>query len=301
MAEETPDDPRQVSLTFDSPSLAKGTSPGSGEGELAILLPPSYLSSPNRRYPVVYALHGYGDNVDQLILAASPHLEGYAGPEFIMVGIYGDTSFYTDSPTHGDVARMVTEEVVPLIDRQYRTIPGPQGRLLAGFSMGGFAAWTIGLARPDLYSGVWASCPGAFDQTGLRDALGQLRSGLFNDYAVAFAPQYLDADGRAPLPRFDGTPADNAYVQALEAGFGNAEPRIAAYLAAPGRLKAVRFDYAIDDYFGWITNGTKALAGQFQAAGIPTTLVGWPSNHEITDDMVTQGLLPLARQLFQGL
>jgi enterochelin esterase-like enzyme len=251
---------------------------------------------------VVYTLHGYGDNLDQLMNVVEPLLEGTPLPEFILVGVSGGNSFYADSAVHGDVARMLVDEVVPVVDERYRTVAKPQGRMLAGFSMGGYVAWTLGLGHADVFASVWASCPGAFDATGVRDALGQWRSGMFYDYAATFAPIFYDtASGKAPLPRFDGTPEDNRYLHDLEKGFGDASKKIAAYQARKPRLAAVRFDYGTDDTFGWIVNGTKALAGQFQAAGIPTTIEGWPANHQITDDMVTAGLFPLIRQVFQGL
>jgi len=301
VTEEPTDDPRYSTLTFTSDALARGTHPETDGALVAVMLPKSYPTSGNRRYPVVYTFHGYGGEVDELIQSVTPLADEADLPEFILVGVYGGNSFYSDSVLRGDSARMVVDEVIPLIDSRYRTIAKAEARIAAGSSMGGFATWSLGLAHPDVFSAVWASIPGAFDKNGLRDAVNVWWPSIFSDYAAVFAPDHYDvANSSAKTPRFDGTPEDNAYIQELERGFGDVEGKLAVYRTFKTPLKALRFDYGTQDRFGFIPKGTVALAAKLREAGLPVSIQDWPSNHYTTDAMITAGLFPLIRQQFRN-
>lgn len=288
--------PRQTYLTFRSEAIAQGST-GIKEGQLEILLPASYESTPDRRYPVVYTLHGYGSRPEEMIVGVAPVAESLGAPEMIMVGIWGSGSFYTDSPKAGRWATMVTKEVVPLIDARYRTVATAAGRMVAGFSMGGFGAWNLALAHPEVFSSAWAVCPGAFDAQGLQDALLTWDPGFYSDYAAAFAPQ----TGTGSPPAFDGSPSDKALIADLENGFGNVEAKIKAYLAKNTPLKALRFDYGTLDSYEWIPRGTESVAAALAAAGLNVSVEGRMAGHQISDAMVENGFVPLVRQVFGAL
>jgi len=295
--------PRLTTITFTSAALARGTSPGMTDGVLAVLVPASYATSPERRYPVVYTFHGYGDAVEQMIQLVAPVAEAAEGvPEFLMVGVYGSNRFYADSQVTGDAARMVVEEAVPLIDSRYRTVATAQGRMVAGYSMGGFGAWNLGLAHPDVFGSVWSVCPGAFDPSGLKDALATWDRTIFSDYVAVFAPDHYDAKNRsAERPLFDGSAADSAFIAGLEGGFGDVGGKLKAYHAKGTALRAIRFDYGTLDGYDWIPRGTEYVAAQMKEAGLPVSLEGRSAGHQITDAMVTDGFIPLVRQVFSGL
>lgn len=74
-------------------------------------------------------------------------------PEVIVVGVEGGNSlggsFYINSPVTGQWMDWVYKEAVAIVDGRYRTIAMAEGRLLAGFSMGGFGAWNIAIQHPD--------------------------------------------------------------------------------------------------------------------------------------------------------
>jgi enterochelin esterase-like enzyme len=289
-----------VVLKFRSAAIAAGSLADRPVRSLAIRLPASYGRDETRRYPVVYTFHGYGDSYLQLINLL-PALERQLGraAEFIMVGIDGDNryggSFYANSALTGFYEDMVTGEVLPLVDSRYRTAAGPRGRMVAGFSMGGGAAWNLALAHPGLFCGAWVCCPGAFDATGLRDALGMWDNRIRTAYGSAFA---AGTDRKPRAPRFDGSPEDRELVRLWENGFGNAAEKLAAYARAGAALQEVRFDYGRNDPYDWIPRGTAALAKAFAEAGIACTVQEHAAGHDIGAAMLAEGFAPLVKRLF---
>jgi enterochelin esterase-like enzyme len=132
--------------------------------DVLVVLPPSYAKSPNRRYPVIYFLHGFGITADyfsaflhapEAALASSK-----AGAEFIIVEPDTDTkmggSMYSNSPTTGDFETFVAKDLVAYIDSHYRTLARRSSRGLAGHSMGGYGTWKIAMRYPEQWSAVYA-------------------------------------------------------------------------------------------------------------------------------------------------
>lgn len=133
-----------------------------------VYLPPSYAKEPNRRYPVVYALHGYSiDNQKWTTEIKTPQtVEGAFATgtaEMIVVLPHSQTlhngSMYSDSQTTGDFEDYVAHDVVAYIDAHYRTIPARDSRGLVGHSMGGYGATRIGMRHPDVFAGLYIMSP----------------------------------------------------------------------------------------------------------------------------------------------
>jgi S-formylglutathione hydrolase FrmB len=133
--------------------------------DVAIYLPPSYSKERNRRYPVVYLLHGYGRTADDwypfIGLPGSMDRNIAAGTarEMILVipdanTIYGG-SMYSSSPTIGDWEAYITHDLVSYVDSHYRTIANRNSRGLGGHSMGGYGVWRLAMKYPDVYSAVY--------------------------------------------------------------------------------------------------------------------------------------------------
>ena len=136
--------------------------------EVSIYLPPSYNTDRNRRYPVVYLLHGYtnsdlgyfGSDGRNLHLIAERVFASGAAREMILVmpnamNAFGG-SMYSNSVTAGDWEGYVAEDLVSYMDKNYRTIASRDGRGLAGHSMGGYGTMRIGMKRPDVFSALYA-------------------------------------------------------------------------------------------------------------------------------------------------
>jgi S-formylglutathione hydrolase FrmB len=142
---------------------------GNLEGEAVdrdaiVFLPPSYKKDRHRRYPVVYALHGFSIGAEQWTheIHVPQTIEGafaQGAKQMIVVlpdskTVYGG-SMYSSSATTGDFERYVADDVVSYMDAHYRTIPNRLARGLVGHSMGGYGAIRIGMKHPDVFGSLY--------------------------------------------------------------------------------------------------------------------------------------------------
>jgi len=157
---------------------------GNLEGEavdrdVIVCLPPSYHKNKKRRYPAVYALHGFSIGAKQWTheIHVPQTIEGAfakGSREMIVVlpdskTVYGG-SMYSSSVTIGDFERFVAHDVVAYIDVHYRTIPKRVSRGLAGHSMGGYGAARIGMKHPDVFGSLYIMSPCCLSPMGSRPA-----------------------------------------------------------------------------------------------------------------------------------
>ena len=131
-----------------------------------IYLPPAYANEPNRRFPVLYWLHGSGDPLAGIPQVTSHFASGMARgliPPMIVVIPNGmNYSMWCNSkpkvPGAGSGAvpmeNVVLNDLVPHVDAIFRTIAQRSGRIVDGFSMGGAGSGRFGFRRPDLFAGV---------------------------------------------------------------------------------------------------------------------------------------------------
>jgi enterochelin esterase-like enzyme len=146
-----------------------------------VFLPPGYAKETARRYPVVYALHGYSIGVEQWTreIHVPQTIEGaFAEGAQEMIVVLPDSktmhngSMYSSSVTTGDFERFIAHDVVAYTDAHYRTIPDRQSRGLVGHSMGGYGAARIGMKYPDVFGSVYIMSPCCLSArgSGPRDA-----------------------------------------------------------------------------------------------------------------------------------
>jgi enterochelin esterase-like enzyme len=133
-----------------------------------VFLPPSYAKQESRRYPVVYALHGYSIGAEQWSreIHAPQTIEGaFAEGAQEMIVVLPDSktvhngSMYSSSVTTGDFERFIADDVVAYTDAHYRTIPRRASRGLVGHSMGGYGATRIGMKHADVFGSVYIMSP----------------------------------------------------------------------------------------------------------------------------------------------
>src|SRR5271155_1543830 len=127
-----------------------------------VLLPPSYDAEKTRRYPILYLLHGLGDNEEMLVHSGGMNLvedlwEQHQLGEFLIVTPAGGASFYINSR---DGKRryedFFLEEFMPGVEKRYRAQTGRGTRGIAGISMGGYGALHIAFRHPQLFAAVGA-------------------------------------------------------------------------------------------------------------------------------------------------
>jgi S-formylglutathione hydrolase FrmB len=133
------------------------------ELKYGVYLPPSYSSSPNKKYPVLYFLHGLFEDetrwstrgqTDQIMNRMIA--EGKIG-EFIVAIPYGGTSFYTNTRDGSEKWEdAIVTEFIPLVESSYRINTTRATRGISGTSMGGYGALKIAMKHPDLFGSASA-------------------------------------------------------------------------------------------------------------------------------------------------
>jgi len=137
-------------VRFTSEALA-GT-----QATFAILLPPGYDSS-DRRYPVVYLLHG-GTQNHTAFPARAWFSKEVSRREAIVVMPHVPQSLYNTRGPSSSLAVLdfMVRDLLAYVDANYRTVATREARAIAGLSMGGFGAVITGLTYPDLFGHVGA-------------------------------------------------------------------------------------------------------------------------------------------------
>jgi enterochelin esterase-like enzyme len=136
--------------------------------DVIVFLPPGYSKEKKRRYPVIYALHGYSIGAEQWTheIHVPQTIEGaFANGSREAIIVLPDSktiyngSMYSSSATTGDFEKFIYHDVVAYIDAHYRTIPNRESRGLAGHSMGGYGASRIGMKHPDVFGALYIMSP----------------------------------------------------------------------------------------------------------------------------------------------
>lgn len=170
-SQSTPPDPKEkgkggsvevVNLKLASKLMAR-------EIPYRVGIPKAYKEqSTTKRFPVIYLLHGltgsYANWFDRTKLA-----EYALAHNFIIVTVDGANGWYTDSISNPNdkYETYIVKELIPEIDRTYRTVPTRDGRMIAGLSMGGYGSLKFGLKYPELFSlvGSFSGAIGAAEFT----------------------------------------------------------------------------------------------------------------------------------------
>jgi enterochelin esterase-like enzyme len=130
-----------------------------------VLIPASYQAPGGRRYPVLYFLHGLGENQRALLdsggwgLIEDLREEGRIG-EFLMVAPEGGGSFFINSADGRDrYSDFFLSEFLPQIETRYRVLRRRAARGITGLSMGGYGALRLAFTYPRLFGSVSAQSP----------------------------------------------------------------------------------------------------------------------------------------------
>jgi len=121
-----------------------------------VILPADYKSeaAKQKRYPVLYLLHGLMGSADNWV-SERAHLAEHAAPyPFIIVVPEGRNAWYTDSATApaDKFESYIVKELIPDVDTRFRTLRAREGRAIAGLSMGGYGSLKFGLKHPSLFA-----------------------------------------------------------------------------------------------------------------------------------------------------
>lgn len=241
--------------TFNSAALARPV-------RYCAFLPPSFDQDKTRRYPVLYYLHGLGDNEQSLLNFGGwdivDHLRatGKVG-EFVILAPGGGHTFYLNS-ADGKVRYedFLTKEFMPQMEKKYRAEGTRASRGITGVSMGGYGALRLGFKYPQQFAGVSAQMPAL----------------------IPDLPQNLDSGGRgsptAMLGDVFGAPFNRSYFERNNVFyFARTDP--ASELK---RLK-IYFDVGSNDDYGF-EQGAQVLDKLLTSRGVPHEFHIYPGRHD---------------------
>lgn len=268
--------------------------------DVIVYLPHRYASNKKKRYPVVYALHGYSIGAEQWSqeIHTPQVIEGaFAKGAQDMIVVLPDSktvhngSMYSSSVTTGDFEQYIAHDVVQYIDSHYRTIPKRTSRGLVGHSMGGYGASRIGMKHSDVFGSLYIMSPCCMapraagpSNPAMEKALEAVKTpadsatlnfGQRAQLATAAAwspnpknpPLYLD------LPSKDGVPQQsvvNRWIANAPLVF------VHQYIGSLRRYNAIAIDVGDQD---GLRAGAKELHEILDTYGIANTFEVYPGNH----------------------
>jgi enterochelin esterase-like enzyme len=268
----------------------EGDSP---DRDVAVYLPKSYATERARRYPVLYLLHGFTDDVDNW-WGVKPHfvnvpevigkaLASGGVREMIVVMPNAFTryqgSMYSNSPTIGNWERFISAELVDAIDSRYRTIAAAQSRGLAGHSMGGYGAARIGMKHPEVFSSIYLLSPCCMAPSEPREQAAKAMEAIhlpddvakadFGTKAVMASAAAWSPDPNRPPFFFDLPWKDGQLQPDVLAKWKENAPLVMMdqYIANWKKLRAIAFDAGAQDV--QIAATVQTLHERLTALGIP--------------------------------
>jgi S-formylglutathione hydrolase FrmB len=255
--------------SFQAPSLGR-------EVGYVVDLPESYGQGGDRRYPVVYVMHGLFEGPSfweqRGLSGALARLRAEGGlPDLIAVTVDGGNSFYVNGP-QGNYEDLLAVDLPAHMEQAWRAAPGRARRAVLGISMGGYGALRLALKRPDAFGAV------ATHSAMLLERLPTAEGGAGRGQMAAFK-------------RVFGDPID-------EARWVEADPLAWAAKVEARAVPALRFDCGSEDRYG-LANGNRRLHEALEARGIAHEFELAPGDHgyPYVLSMIDRSLRFLARGL----
>lgn len=265
-----------VRIKVHGKGLEGNLSGDSADRFVSVYLPASYKKNPNKRYPVVYFLHGYTDDDAKFYgfsrhwMTLPPILDSVfvsgSAKEMIVVTPNAYTRFhgsmYSNSITTGNWEDFVAKELVSYIDSHYRTIAQASSRGISGHSMGGYGAMRISQKYPDVFASVYLLSPCCLaPQTDIlqvspaylrADSIKTIEEFQKADFGTraAFASAAAWSPNPTQPPFYVDLPVKNGQVQPEVLIKWNANRPLATldqYISNLKKLKAIAFDAGTRD------------------------------------------------------
>jgi hypothetical protein len=131
-----------------------------------VVLPTEYLSDPHRKFPIVYEIPGFGGTYNEDADGSLDETEKDHQP-FIVVVLDPNCPtghcVFADSANNGPWGKALTTEMIPAIDKAFRTEGDPGARYLRGHSSGGWSSLWLQVEYPLVFGGVWSTSPDPVD------------------------------------------------------------------------------------------------------------------------------------------
>ena len=227
-----------------------------------VVLPPSFDEDKTRHFPILYFLHGLGDNEQFFVHSGAWNLvedmrDKGELKDFLIATPDARSTFYINARDGQErYEDFLVQEFLPYIEKHYRAAPGRANRAISGISMGGYGALHLAFRRPLLFSSVSAHSAALIDK----------------------------------LPNFlAGTVPNSPRSRVLGGVFGNPpdpsfwEQNSPIVMARTANLTALKiyFDCGDEDDFGF-DSGAAALDKVLTSRRIPHEFHIYPGRHDAT-------------------
>ena len=279
-----------------SPAIEGNLQGNTADREVLVYLPPSYASSRNRRYPVVYQLHGWLPGGEQwagmIDFEAGTNRALASGNAKEMIVVVPDSltihggSMYSTSVTSGDFEGFIARDLVAYIDGHYRTLAKRESRGLSGHSMGGYGTWRIAMKYPELYSSFYAMsscCLSPYSADGLEEAAKittleeAAKAQIFTRVSLTLAAAWSPNPTKPPL-YFD-FPIENGELKPLILTKWNANVPLAnvdQHVPALRTFKAIGIEVGTQD---GLIGDNKQISDVLTSYGIDHIYETYEGNH----------------------
>jgi len=133
----------------------------------AVVLPEEWAREPDRKFPIVYSVPGFGGRHLGLSGASGAFGTNRAGQPFLFAVLDPDCplghSVFADSENNGPWGKALTTELIPELEKRFRAIGEPEARFVTGHSSGGWSSLWLQVAYPDFFGGCWSTSPDPVD------------------------------------------------------------------------------------------------------------------------------------------
>jgi enterochelin esterase-like enzyme len=167
----------------------------------SVYLPPSWATQPEKTYPVVYFVTGFGGTHRDI--GFSRGMVPREGPEAEVIFVVPDPSCYeghsvfADSANNGPWGTALVKEFAPALEKQFRG-GGAQRRYVTGISSGGWSSLWLQVEYPEDFNGCWSHCPDPVDFHDFQQI----------DLYASGTNMYMDEHGqKRPIARMGGAPS----------------------------------------------------------------------------------------------
>lgn len=227
-----------------------------------VVLPPSFDGDKTRHFPILYFLHGLGDNEQFFVHSGAWNLvedmrDKGELKDFLIATPDARSTFYINARDGKErYEDFLVQEFFPYIEKHYRVAPGRANRAISGISMGGYGALHLAFRRPLLFSSVSAH------SAALIDRLPNFLAGTVSD-----SPRSRMLGG------VFGNPPDPSFWE-------QNSPIVMARTANLTDLK-IYFDCGDEDDFGF-NSGAAALDKVLTSRRISHEFHIYPGRHDAT-------------------
>ena len=255
-----------------------------GERRVMVQVPPGYDQT-ETRYPVVYALAGYGESLEEFSREMGVRALGQAmatGELIPMILVLVDgrmgvpSTFYANSAVLGDWDSFLAQELVEFVDNRYRTRADRSGRFLTGYATGGQGAFSVAIGHPHVFSALYVYNGALATSEGMADYIWGTDANILQTLEFL---QNLAQEARSPWEALQSLDTYDPMAVRLSYGLAYAGQSEYPFLAYP---------FSLDDQGQIVMDRAQAELWYRGFAGIEDKIERWGDGLRSLDGVVIE-------------